>query len=873
MLAGLHYARHFFNRIIKFNYMLSNFEGRVEKMVCIGKGGIKYDLTAKPLAAGGEGEIYDIMEQPNLVAKIYKSGKTSIEKERKLVKMVNEPPDRSVLSQIAWPKDVLYNDGQFVGFIMPKMNINEDLNVIYEYGSAAKYPHMPWGNRLIIAQNLCAVLNCVNAAGHICGDFNPKNISVNPKTGHIMFLDTDSYHIHDGSDTYRCDVGIPEYLPAEVQVKMRGGGTLATAILPTFSQDTDNFALAIHIFQLLMNGVHPFACAIIPSQASIVAPQPSDNIIKGDFPFMQKIHSIKIPAYAPKITILPQYVQDLFERAFVDGHHNPSSRPSPIEWHGVLQNLRNEIKACANVSHHQYYEALSSCPWCEVNNNFAQSFKPKVMLTQTTIQNPSYTQASKVKAPVTQTQASIQAQTSYHNRYSGGTHYSSSKNRWQRLPIAAKTAVIAVSVGIVIFWFGMQYGWFSGNNGATINNASAVLQHLEQVYVSLEAEGMPIAQYNGFIAPIDRNVPAEAIHIKSENELASIGGPQSEDKYFVLDNDIDLKSEWIPIEDFRGTFDGQGYSINNLFVQNVGYAGLFGQLGGSGTVTIKNVGVNIGRRGVSAVNIAGGLVAYGHNAKANIINCYVTGNVSVRGSFLSSAGGLIGKIYRFSITDCYTIATVNAFTNDDTNVYAGGLVGDMSSTYSQNRISSCFSAGKIEAEGDRDVYAGGLVGGGYNGSCDITDSFATGDVHATLTRGFVVFAGGLVGGYGHPTSITNCHVTGDITVNVSSSSSDSLGVGGGLIGRLSYESKITNCSAQGNVTINGAYRHVSRAGGLVGTAVTHVPVNPWENVSADDSSQIDITNSYRYRTQDISRFDRRGSSIGGATNQIGELKD
>ena len=357
-------------------------------MIYKGKGGLQYDLAPTPLAAGGEGEIYNVNGQPNIVAKIYKLGKTSVEKERKLVKMVDFPPDKSVLSQIAWPQDVLYNAGQFVGFIMPKMNINEDLNVVYEYGSSAKYPHMPWDNRLIIAQNLCAVLDCVHAAGHTCGDFNPKNISVNPNTGHIMFLDTDSYHIQDGSDTLRCDVGIPEYLPAEVQVKMRGGGTLATAKLPTFSHDTDNFALAIHIFQLLMNGVHPFACAIIPSQSSVTAPQPSDNIIKGEFPFMQNIPGVEIPAYAPKITILPQEMQDLFERAFIDGHLNPSIRPTPIEWHKALHNLRGELKNCINVAHHQYYKNLSKCPWCEVNNTFAQSFQPKATLTQTTINIP-----------------------------------------------------------------------------------------------------------------------------------------------------------------------------------------------------------------------------------------------------------------------------------------------------------------------------------------------------------------------------------------------------------------------------------------------------------------------------------------------------
>ena len=354
-------------------------------MIYKGKGGLQYDLAVKPLAAGGEGRIYNIVGQPDLVAKIYKSGKASLEKERKLLTMIKEPPDESVLSQIAWPRDVLYNAGLFVGFTMPRMEINEDLNVMYEYGSTAKYPDMSWGSKITIAENLCAVLDSIHVAGHTCGDFNPKNISVNPDTGHIVLLDTDSYHIQDGTDVYRCDVGIPEYLPAEIQVKMRGGGTLATAKLPTFSRDTDNFALAIHIFQLLMNGVHPFACAVIPSQSSVVAPQPSDNIMKGEFPFIQNIPGIKVPSYAPEITILPRTLQILFKHAFIDGHFNPNARPGPVKWHAALRRLRNELEPCGNAPYHQYYKSLASCPWCDVDKKFARSFRPEPTLTQTTI--------------------------------------------------------------------------------------------------------------------------------------------------------------------------------------------------------------------------------------------------------------------------------------------------------------------------------------------------------------------------------------------------------------------------------------------------------------------------------------------------------
>ena len=337
-------------------------------MILKGKGGIQYNLESSPFAQGGEGQIYNIIGQSDKVAKLYKPGKITADHERKLIKMVTAPPDKNVLDQIAWPMDVLYDNGKFVGFVMKKFKLNEELNVIYEYGSSAKYPNLSWGNKINIAKNLCVVLNAVHEAGHVCGDFNPKNISVDPNTGRVTFVDTDSYHITDGSSIYRCNVGMPEYLPREIQVKLHDG--LSQAALPTFSKETDNFALAVHIFQLLMNGVHPFACSIIPSADSVVLPDTSDSILKGECPFFKKVSGKQIPKFAPSADILPDEITDLFVNAFIVGHFQPQERPSAETWYYALDKLQKSLKKCKNEAHHEYYDELSDCPWCAADQRF-----------------------------------------------------------------------------------------------------------------------------------------------------------------------------------------------------------------------------------------------------------------------------------------------------------------------------------------------------------------------------------------------------------------------------------------------------------------------------------------------------------------------
>lgn len=162
------------------------------------------------------------------------------------------------MQQITWPTDVVYQNGKFAGYVMPKLSGAKELNVMY----SDKYQYT-LSEKITIAKNLCAALNSVHEAGQVCGDLNPKNIGVDPNEAKVTLLDTDSYHITDGNaKVYRCEVGMPEYLACEVQGKIKNGNTLANAQLPTFSKETDLFALAVHIFALLMNGCHPFACAV-----------------------------------------------------------------------------------------------------------------------------------------------------------------------------------------------------------------------------------------------------------------------------------------------------------------------------------------------------------------------------------------------------------------------------------------------------------------------------------------------------------------------------------------------------------------------------------------------------------------------------------
>lgn len=344
-------------------------------------GGI-YNISDKCIGRGGEGSIHEIENFPGHVAKIFKKNKCDSLREEKLCQMVKNSISDGVFQYTTWPKDVIYDQGGFAGYVMKKV---ENISSLAELYSDDKYNL--W-IRIFVAYNLCAAIEEIHNIGQVCGDLNPRNICINlnehcKDVYQVILVDTDSYHFITKEKTYRCEVGLADYLAPEIQKKISGEITLRNAPLPTFTRETDLFALAVHIFCLLMNGSHPFACAkkqngtIFNSMEqmtgagigeSVVVPQPIENIKNGFFPFFHQRADISIPAYAPEFVSLHPNLQRLFIQTFVEGHTNPKRRAQASEWLAVLKPLIDGFKKISRqcVKEHIYFAHVMSCPYCYV---------------------------------------------------------------------------------------------------------------------------------------------------------------------------------------------------------------------------------------------------------------------------------------------------------------------------------------------------------------------------------------------------------------------------------------------------------------------------------------------------------------------------
>ena len=148
-----------------------------------------------------------------------------------------------------------------------------------------------------------------------------------------------------------------------------------------------------------------------------------------------------------------------------------------------------------------------------------------------------------------------------------------------------------------------------------------------------------------------------------------------------------------PNRPFKGTFDGNGKLITNLYIDqpNTPYQGFFGY---TLNANLYNVGlVNIT---ASGRNYTGGMVAYAKNT--HLRDCYVNGGTLFA---LSYCGGLIGYQEQGTnsiVSGCYNTCEVTG------NNYVGGLIGF--SNYSTVRNS--YVAGRVSAQGEP---VGAIIGG------------------------------------------------------------------------------------------------------------------------------------------------------------------
>lgn len=326
------------------------------------------NIEQAPIGTGGEGNVHNVVQSKDVVAKIYHPKYCSSEREQKLKAMVANPPKDPAKPKrvIAWPQALLYEPStrKFAGFLMPNVKNSRKIYEAYVPSQQRQYfPFFNWRSMHRMAANLAVAVHSVHVKGHVIGDVNQNNFLVDNKAL-VTIIDTDSFQIKDKNGRFHlCQVGVPDYTPAELH------GKKLDQIQRT--AEHDRFGLAVLLFQLLMKGVHPFIGVLSPSMPS-VGEVFSYCIKNGFFPYQPSL-LVTPPPNALPFEILDPRIQHLFIQTFVQGHNDPSKRTDAREWYTTLTETENMLKQCSYKRQHWYSSNLAICPWCERETLIQQS--------------------------------------------------------------------------------------------------------------------------------------------------------------------------------------------------------------------------------------------------------------------------------------------------------------------------------------------------------------------------------------------------------------------------------------------------------------------------------------------------------------------
>lgn len=292
-------------------------------------------------------------------------------------------------------------------------------------------------------------------------------------------------------------------------------------------------------------------------------------------------------------------------------------------------------------------------------------------------------------------------------------------------------------------------------------------------------------------------------HITTGAELRWIAeqsnlGNTFEGKTILLENSIDLggknstPANWEVIGNggsnyFSGTFDGQGFTIKNLYSVTKDATEFNGLFGWTQKAVIKNLNVSsfeIGSLNDVSENHKAGIIG---NASGNTI----LENIHIENGSIKSnqfAGGLSGIAWGTGI-DSKNMISINQCKVENVSIagmYTGGLIGSFKRGIVKN--SAVMGNGSVQGnEIDKESYIGGLIGTTMDTS-SILNSYADisiGYLSETADKQTAAYTGGLIGYIQSDITLNNVYTNGTI-INKKSLGSNYLP--GAIAGKINIES-------------------------------------------------------------------------------------
>lgn len=267
-------------------------------------------LVKDNIMEGGEGKIYRTYD--NLMVKIY----TKDERRYELVKKIQHMIDLHLRnSHIVWPKDIVYNGNEFVGYIMDEIEDAKGLDMYRIYS----FRNLSYLDRFQICIDLLKLTDYLHNKGILIGDLKFDNIMYKEKTKELYIIDSASFQIED----YSCGVFNADYTHDNLR------GKNLREVLRTLEEE--HFPINKILFEILMGKgpYYDFQSGEVGSEVERVFHYPLE--------VKKEITNQNDPLF------FWSHADDTIRHAFYDYFKNDIITEVPT-WINLLENILKEAK-------------------------------------------------------------------------------------------------------------------------------------------------------------------------------------------------------------------------------------------------------------------------------------------------------------------------------------------------------------------------------------------------------------------------------------------------------------------------------------------------------------------------------------------------
>lgn len=199
-------------------------------------------VLGERISRGKEGSVYEVDDEPHLVAKIFKRGKVTTHRKEKVELMVQH---KVWLPGVCFPESVLSYDDEFVGFTMRRAQdahvLNDTIFIPQELDRL--YPGWTRRDLVDVCLSFLKRVKSLHDLNILIGDINPNNVMLgNQKDAWI--IDIDSVQV----EGYPCPVGWDEFTAPEILGGVQGLRSI----------EHEYYSVAVMLFMIMMTGTFPY---------------------------------------------------------------------------------------------------------------------------------------------------------------------------------------------------------------------------------------------------------------------------------------------------------------------------------------------------------------------------------------------------------------------------------------------------------------------------------------------------------------------------------------------------------------------------------------------------------------------------------------